>query len=77
MAKDLKIILLVLIVVLLGVYVFHFFSQSKPSAPPSLLTDAERMELLKKGSDIPPINPTMTDKERQKLMNQPSKIPPL
>ena len=84
MVKSLKIILLILVILLSGAFIFHDIFQSKsspPATPSSLLnsslTDEERLELLQKPSDIPPINSKMTDKERLKLLNKPSKVPPL
>ncbi len=76
MTKKLQIILLILILVLLGEYIWLYsIKQNVPSTPP--ITDTQRLEALQKTSDIPPANPKMTDTQRLKLMNQSSKIAPL
>jgi hypothetical protein len=78
MMKNLKVALFVLIIIILVMLVFYYLPQSKtaPSTPSDSLitTDAQRFEVLKEVSNVPPANPKMTDEQRLKLMSQPATI---
>ena len=78
MSKNLKIVLLVLVIILVGEFIFYnYFSQPKSVTPVVPMTDAQRLELMRQPSNIPPINPKITDAQRLNSLNQASKIPPL
>lgn len=73
MNKNLKVAFFVFIIIILLVFVFYYFTELKSKSAFPQITDTQRMDTLKKTSDIPPANPKMTDAQRLKLMNQSAK----